>query len=661
MAGIDLVKLSSAEAVSKITNRPTSVALALAAALDDWAAIRRGKRTDAAGAARLSAIARIADPDLQRTKLRSALDLPDKTARLTALQALAKEANLDELGPISLHLLGTGLSEAGDDTLAESVLRRAQHQHPRDVWLNYALAAVLSKRSRLEEAIRFYTAARAIIPESAHDLAHALERRGESDEALEVFRDLKRLRPGDARNLLCMGTFLSSKGLWREADETVRAAVAAGRDEVKRLPDDALAHANLGIALQNLRQLDDAIAEARTALRLKPDLIAGHDLLGHALQGQAKFDEAIAEYREAIRLMPDDYSAHGALGLALQAKGKLDEAATESRTAIRLRPDIADNHYHLANALMFQGKLDEAAVEFRAAIERNPNYAEAHCNLGMVLQNQGDHAGAVAMLRKGHELGSRRPNWRYPSAQWVAEAERKLAQASGVALPPANPKSDVIPADSDAFAAIHKQAHELAASKPAEAEPLFRRALEGYRKIQGPDGALTLDLTLDLANLLSQTGRGAEAEPMFRAGLEQVRKQFGPNDPRATGIMASFGGCLLKLSKWVEAEEVLTECLLIRKKIQPDEWTTFNTRSMLGESLLGQKKYEDAEPLILSGFEGMKAREAKIPPPGKPRFTDAADRVVKLYDAWGKKDEAAKWRKELDEIITPRNNPEKKP
>ena len=34
------------------------------------------------------------------------------------------------------------------------------------------------------------------------------------------------------------------------------------------------------------------------------------------------------------------------------------------------------------------------------------------------------------MLRKGHELGSRRPDWRYPSAQWVADAERKLAQAN---------------------------------------------------------------------------------------------------------------------------------------------------------------------------------------------------------------------------------------
>jgi hypothetical protein len=43
----------------------------------------------------------------------------------------------------------------------------------------------------------------------------------------------------------------------------------------------------------------------------------------------------------------------------------------------------------------------------------------------------------------------------------------------------------------------------------------------------------------------------------------------------------------------------------------------------------------------------MKAREAKIPPPGRPRFTDAAERVVRLYEEWGKKDKAAEWRTKL--------------
>ena len=126
-----------------------------------------------------------------------------------------------------------------------------------------------------------------------------------------------------------------------------------------------------------------------------------------------------------------------------------------------------------------------------------------------------------------------------------------------------------------------------------------------------------------------------------------ARQQFGPADPRTAGFLAPLGQNLILQGKWTEAEPVLRDCLAIREKSQPDDWSTFNTRSVLGGSLLGQKKYAEAEPLIVSGYEGLKAREAKIPPPGKPRLTEAAERVLKLYEAWGKKDDAAKWRARL--------------
>ena len=44
----------------------------------------------------------------------------------------------------------------------------------------------------------------------------------------------------------------------------------------------------------------------------------------------------------------------------------------------------------------------------------------------------------------------------------------------------------------------------------------------------------------------------------------------------------------------------------------------------------------------------MKQREAKIPANSKIRLTEALERLVQLYHAWGKADEAAKWQKELD-------------
>jgi hypothetical protein len=69
---------------------------------------------------------------------------------------------------------------------------------------------------------------------------------------------------------------------------------------------------------------------------------------------------------------------------------------------------------------------------------------------------------------------------------------------------------------------------------------------------------------------------------------------------------------------------------------------------MLGEALAGRQKYADAEPLLLAGYDGLKEHEATIPPQGKFRLTDALRRLVSLYDALGKQEEAAVWRTQLE-------------
>src|SRR5262249_6556941 len=112
--------------------------------------------------------------------------------------------------------------------------------------------------------------------------------------------------------------------------------------------------------------------------------------------------------------------------------------------------------------------------------------------------------------------------------------------------------------------------------------------------------------------------------------------------------LASLGLRLLQQKKWIDAEPVLRECLALREKQEPDAWTTFNARSMLGEALNGQQKRDEAEPLLVQGYEGMKQRAAKIPLGGRPRLAEALERLVQLYDAWGKPDKATRWRRELE-------------
>ena len=231
------------------TARPRC-ATALATAVDDWAAIRRDRKKNRAGAAALSALAGAADPDPWRLGLRRALDLPDQAARLEALRRLAKATPFETLGPISLDLLGRALKDAGDPAGAEAVLRRAQQRHPGDVWINYDLARALEKLARRDEAIRYYMAARSLRPETAHELAHALGDKGERDEEIAVFEDLRRLRPGSGRHLGCLGRALQGRAACRKR-AILEAAAAANREAVRKRPDDAYAHFSLGFALSH--------------------------------------------------------------------------------------------------------------------------------------------------------------------------------------------------------------------------------------------------------------------------------------------------------------------------------------------------------------------------------------------------------------------------
>ena len=138
---------------------------------------------------------------------------------------------------------------------------------------------------------------------------------------------------------------------------------------------------------------------------------------------------------------------------------------------------------------------------------------------------------------------------------------------------------------------------------------------------------------------------------------------MSPDSPELAGRLAQFGLALLQVSAFADAEPMLRECLAIREKAAPDDWRTFNTKSMLGGALLGQAKQlqatdaaaataklTEAEPLLVQGYEGMQQREATIPPEGKIRLTEALQRLVDLYTAWGKPDEAAKWQEKLDAL-----------
>jgi serine/threonine protein kinase/tetratricopeptide (TPR) repeat protein len=234
-------------------------------------------------------------------------------------------------------------------------------------------------------------------------------------------------------------------------------------------------------------------------------------------------------------------------------------------------------------------------------------------------------------------------------------------------------------------------ASHFALGQVDRAIPYFQEALRGRKAILAANHPDTLDTLASLGVAYRDSGRTEQGLPMIeeayqhggrhpslvwignallqtyaRAGMldkaadltqkrvTAARQQNPPGSPQLTGVLSNIGSALLRGGAFALAEPILRESLEIGDKIQPEQWTTHNNRSTLGGVLLGQKRFAEAEPLLVQGYEGLKKALA----PGAPRDTDptipatrqqrlaeALDRLIELYEAWGKPDEAARWRK----------------
>ncbi len=166
----------------------------------------------------------------------------------------------------------------------------------------------------------------------------------------------------------------------------------------------------------------------------------------------------------------------------------------------------------------------------------------------------------------------------------------------------------------------------------------------------GPEHPFTLWSMSSLAEIYGDCGRHDEAVTMAEEVVKHQKATMGPEHSYTLETMDDMVDAYLRVNRLAEAETIARECLAIREKKRPSDWKTFNTRDLLGSVLLGQKKYDEAEPLLISGYEGMHGHVAKIPACDKPRLEDAVRRLVHLYEATKRPEKAAAWRAELIEF-----------
>jgi hypothetical protein len=164
----------------------------------------------------------------------------------------------------------------------------------------------------------------------------------------------------------------------------------------------------------------------------------------------------------------------------------------------------------------------------------------------------------------------------------------------------------------------------------------------------GTDHPYTLNCMDHLATSYLAAGREADSLKVHEETLVLRRGKLGTECPETLINMEDVGLIYLKQKRLVEAERLLRECLVLRQEKMPDDWRFFHTQSLLGGSVAGQKRYEEAEPLLLKGYEGINARAQQMPALKRMHLIESIQRLVALYDAWGKPNHADAWRQKLE-------------
>jgi len=452
----------------------------------------------------------------------------------------------------------------------------------------------------------------------------------------------------ELRNILS-GIYLDLS-LYKEAHDTLQAGLKVARAAFgEESLEVAYALANLGYAQWGLGEFDRAEASEREAVRIRlkhspvddSELARALNNLGLALQAQGKLTQAEEAWRKALvsqrRLSGKDTKelamVLGNLAGVLGEAGKLEEAVVELQKVLEMRrkllgevhPEVAIGMNSLAACLVQLGRLGEAEQMLREVVDMQRKlFGSKHHQLAVTLYN------LASCLKSEGKLD---------------EAEDRLRESLAMVR-------DLFGTEHvDVAATLHELAILLKKrGKLAEAEDSLSQALAMNRKLLGDNHPETTLSFNNLRAILWEMGKLPEAERLCQEHVAALRAHPPADEQQLPDALASLAATLVMEKKFSQAEPLARECLTIREARSPGDWRTFSTRSMVGGSLLGQQKYAQAEPLLLSGYEGMKEREATIPGLGKPRLKEALQRLVQLFESTNRPDQAAEWKKKLEDF-----------
>jgi non-specific serine/threonine protein kinase/serine/threonine-protein kinase len=442
------------------------------------------------------------------------------------------------------------------------------------------------------------------------------------------------------------------------------------------------AYSDLGIFPEAQKQVERALQLRRQALgEHHPEtlesmftLAAIRSEVGNLAPAEQLFTAVYQARRSSLGDdSPDTLKTAGKLGQVFMQEGKYAQAETLlKQTLERQRRVLGAEDYEtlgstfmLGNVYVRQGKWEEAARLFRALYdtdrrvlgEEHPETLRAADSLAGADWGVRNYAEAEALFSKLVDINRRtvgedhsRTLIAMSNLAVVYETQGKFAQAEALDLKVLQSRRRVLGERSPdtLLSAGNLGALYYDQGAYARAEPILAATVEARRQVLGkqhPDTAYTMFV---LGQVYRERGKYAEAEPLFAEVLAIRRRVLGEEQADTVDAKVNLGETKLLRGNYPESETMLREALANLEKIAPDEWSRYNCQGYLGAAIAAQKRFAEAEPMLLSGYDGMMRTRDGMAAGERKYLGRAIERIEQFYLACGKPSEAAAWHSKLN-------------
>ena len=159
----------------------------------------------------------------------------------------------------------------------------------------------------------------------------------------------------------------------------------------------------------------------------------------------------------------------------------------------------------------------------------------------------------------------------------------------------------------------------------------------------------------DLAEVFTYVGEAFAATRQWESALENCRKtvslyqglDLASQDLAVKRAYDTIGSALVQMGRQEEAIRSYHKAVELGSELLPKgHYSIALSKGALGECLTTQKRFSEAERLLLQSYESLKASQGG----NQPRARLALQRLVALYNDWGKSNAADRYRDKLADL-----------